>query len=144
MRRLALLLTAILLSSPAFAAGGGHGEAAPPKKEHQRKITSSPAWVSVDPITIAVMRQNRITGVFLIEFGLDITDEKLRGKADVTLPRLRDAWLRAMSDFASTRVKVGRQADLDALTSRLQGTTDQMLGASGAKVLLLQAVVRER
>ena len=145
MRRLVLLFLAVLLAGPAFASGGGdHGAPAPPKKEHERKLTSSPAWISVDPITVAVMRQNRITGVFLIEFGIDIADETLRGKANVTLPRLRDAWLRAMSDFASTRVRVGRQADLDALTTRLQTTTDQMLGAPGAKVLLLQAVVRER
>ncbi|MFO1235853.1 MAG: hypothetical protein U1F24_02290 [Alphaproteobacteria bacterium] len=153
--RFVLALLAILLAGPALASGGGeegghggggeHGGDAKPKAEgHERKITSSPSWVSVDPIAVAVLRQNRITGLFLVEFGLDIVDEPMRHKAETTLPRLRDAWLRSMSDFALTRVKIGRQANLDALTTRLQQTTDQMLGGPGAKVLLLQAVVREK
>ena len=49
-----------------------------------------------------------------------------------------------MTDLGATRIRVGRQADLDVLTTRLQTTTDHMLGGSGAQVLLLQAVVRER
>ena len=82
--------------------------------------------------------------MFLVEFGLDVPDEALRAKAEEFLPRLRDAWLRNMTDLGATRIRVGRQADLDVLTTRLQTTTDHMLGGSGARVLLLQAVVRER
>lgn len=140
MRVLAALLAAFLLALPAAAA-----ESAPKKPEKtERKLTSSPAWVSVEPIAVAVMKQNRVKGLFLVEFGLDIEDEKLREKATAILPRLRDAWLRSMSDFAGTRVRIGRQADLDALTQRLQATADQMLAAPGAKVLLQQAVVRQK
>jgi flagellar basal body-associated protein FliL len=141
MRAFATFCLALLLATPAFASGA---LAEKPKAEaHERKLTSSPAWLAVDPITVAIMRQNRIQGIFLIEFGLDIPDAKLHGRASETLPRLRDAWLRAMSDFAATRVRIGRQADLDALTQRLQATTDQMLAGPGARVLLQQAVVRQ-
>lgn len=142
MRVFTLLTLAIALAAPASAAGGGAPAKAPEKQE--RKITSSPAWVSVEPIAVAILRQNRIQGMLLVEFGLDIHDEALRAKAGESLPRLRDAWLRNISDLAATRVRVGRQADLDILANRLQATTDQMLGATGAKVLLLQAVVREK
>lgn len=143
MRLHALLMLAVTLALAGPAAASEAAPAAKPEKQ-ERKITSSPAWVSVEPIAVAVLRQNRIQGVFLVEFGLDIQDETLRAKAEETLPRLRDAWLRNVSDLAATRMRVGRQADLDVLTTRLQSTTDQMLGAAGAKVLLLQAVVRER
>jgi flagellar basal body-associated protein FliL len=143
--RLAALVLAAALAGPTFAAGGGHGGAAPkPAERSERKLTSSPAWISVEPITVAVMRQNRVKGVFLVEFGLDVEDEALRTRANEILPIMRDAWLRAMSDFAQTRVRIGRQADLDALTTRLQSTTDQLLEKPGAKVLLQQAVVRQR
>jgi flagellar basal body-associated protein FliL len=142
MRILALLTLSLALAAPALASGAP----APAKKPEgsERKITSSPSWISVEPIAVAILRQNRIQGMFLVEFGLDIQDEALRTKADESLPRLRDAWLRNVSDLATTRVRVGRQADLDVLTTRLQTTTDQMLGGPGAKVLLLQAVVREK
>ncbi len=143
MRILALLTLSLALAAPALASGAP----APAKKKpegSERKITSSPSWISVEPIAVAILRQNRIQGMFLVEFGLDIQDEALRTKADESLPRLRDAWLRNVSDLATTRVRVGRQADLDVLTTRLQTTTDQMLGGPGAKVLLLQAVVREK
>ncbi len=141
MRPLVLLALAVALAAPARAS-----EAAAPAKpaKQERKITPSPSWVSVDPIAVAILRQNRIQGVFLVEFGLDVPDEALRAKAEEFLPRLRDAWLRNMTDLGATRIRVGRQADLDVLTTRLQTTTDHMLGGSGARVLLLQAVVRER
>lgn len=140
--RAPLILTLMLaLAGPAFAAGGG--EAKPKAAPHERKLTTSPAWVSVDPVTVAIMRQNRVQGIFLVEFGLDIEDEALRHKAIETLPRLRDAWLRTLADFVATRIRVGRQADLAALTARLQQTADTMLGAPGSKVLLQQAVVRQ-
>jgi flagellar basal body-associated protein FliL len=145
MRALIALLLALGLTAPAFAAGGhGGGEPKAKPESSERKLTSAPSWVAVDPVAVAILRQNRIQGMFLVEFGLDIADETLRGQAQETLPRLRDAWLRGMSDFAITRVRVGRQADLDALTTRLQETTDKMLGAPGAKILLLQAVVRQK
>jgi len=141
MRALAVLGLALLTAVPAYASGA---PAEKPKAEvHERKLTSSPSWLAVDPITVAIMRQNRVQGIFLVEFGLDIPDLALHARASESLPRLRDAWLRAMSDFASTRVRIGRQADLDALTQRLQATTEQMLGAPGARVLLQQAVVRQ-
>lgn len=142
MRAVLFLALSLALAAPAFASSA---PAAKPKAEaHERKLTSSPAWLAVDPITVAIMRQNRIQGIFLVEFGLDIPDAALHARAEENLPRLRDAWLRAMSDFAATRVRVRRQADLDALTQRLQSTTDQMLAATGTRVLLQQAVVRER
>jgi len=143
MRLLALLTIAFALAAPAAAAGAPATPAKKPEGQ-ERKITSNPAWVSVDPLAVAILRQNRIQGMFIVEFGLDIEDETLRAKADETLPRLRDAWLRNVSDLATTRMRVGRQADLDVLTTRLQTTTDQMLGGPGAKLLLLQAVVREK
>lgn len=144
MRLLRLLLVALALAGPAFASGGGGQPKPKAEPGGERKLTSSPTWVSVDPVQVAVLRKNRIQGLFLVEFGLDIEDEALRAKATGILPILRDAWLRGMSDFAITRVRVGRQADLDVLTARLQGTTDQVLGKTGAKVLLLQAVVRQK
>lgn len=140
MRLAAVLLIAFACAWPALA-----NEPAPKAPEKQeRKLTSSPAWVSVEPVAVAVMRQNRVKGMFLIEFGLDIEDESLRAKAVAILPIMRDAWLRAMSDFAATRVRIGKQADLDALTLRLQTTTDQLLAGQGARVLLQQAVVRQK
>ncbi len=142
MRLLILLSIAFALAAPA-AASGAPAPAKPANKQ-ERKITGSPAWVSVEPIAVAILRQNRIQGMFLVEFGLDVQDETLRARAQESLPRLRDAWLRNMSDLAATRMRIGRQADLDVLSTRLQTTTDQMLGGAGAKILLLQAVVRER
>ena len=144
MRLSLALFLALLAAGPALASGGEGAPPAKPAEGQERKLTSSPTWVAVEPVQVAILRRNRIQGLFLVEFGLDIEDEDLRGKAQTILPRLRDAWLRGMSDFAITRVRIGRQADLDALTTRLQSTTDQMLGGSGAKVLLLQAVVRQK
>ncbi len=151
MRLSLAVLFAVLVGMwpPAFASGGGAGSggedgAKKDDKKSERKITTSEAWVTVDPMVVTVFKQSRIKGMLVVEFGLDIPDEKMRHHAEGYLPRLQDQWLRTLSDFAMTKVKIGRQANLDALTERLQKTTEKMLGGPGAKVLLLQVMVRER
>lgn len=144
MRRTLILLLASLLTVFPASAGGGGEDAAAAKKGSERKLTSRPSWIDVDPVAVAILRRTRIDGMFLVEFGLDVTDEGLRHAVTEQLPRLRDVWVRALADFSATRVRIGKQADLTALTERLQGTTDRVLGQSGAQVLLLQAIVREK
>lgn len=145
MRRfLTLLGFALLCLAPALAAGGGEEGKSKKPKEIERKLTASPNWVAVDPMTVAILRDSTIDGMMLVEIGLDVPDGALREKAEAVLPRLRDVWLRALADYASTRARIGRQADLNLLGARLQTATNRVLGAPGAQLLFLQAVVRER
>jgi len=125
--------------STTVAAGGENAKpkGAPPK----RPPTSLKSWVMVDPFTISVIQDGDVRGTFTVNFGMDVPDNTLREKAELLMPRLRDAWLRSLNLYAATALRPRRQADVDELAARIQRTADDVLGKPGAKVLMAQAVV---
>jgi flagellar basal body-associated protein FliL len=96
----------------------------------------------VDPITVTIVYKRAARGFLVVEFGLDVNDEALRGRVETDLPRLRDAYVRTMSMYAGAVIRPYEQADVDAISTRLQRVTDYVMGGAGAKVLLSQVVVR--
>lgn len=135
---LACLLT--LQVPSAFAAGGG-GEGGGTRAP--RKFTTAESYIVVLPFAISIIERNRVKGIFVVEFGIDVPDADLRARAEEIMPRLRDAWLRTLSLYGQTMLRTDRQADIDSLASRLQAATDQGLGVQGARILMMQAVVRK-
>jgi len=118
------------------------GEAAKPKGgAPKRPPTSLKSWVMVDPFTISVIQDGGVRGTFTVNFGMVVPDDTLREKAETLMPRLRDAWLRSLSLYASTALRPRRQADVAELAARIQQTADDVLGARGAKVLMAEALV---
>lgn len=109
-----------------------------------RKLTSAESYVVVKPFAISIIERNHIKGIFVVEFGIDVPDGELRAHAEEILPRLRDLWLRTLSYYGQTMVHTDRQADIESLVSRLQTATDEALGQKGARILIMQAVVRKR
>ena len=141
-------LCALTVAAPMAQASGGGAEkkegakAKAPKKA--RSTTSLRSWVTVDPFTLAIIQDGRIRGTFTISFGMDVTDDALREKAEALMPRLRDAWLNDLSLYAATTLRPRRAADVARLSSLLQGIADRVLGKPGSKVLMAQAKVDMR
>lgn len=148
-----LLLCACVAVQPVQAAGGGHGggghgdkkkgkaskELSAPK--HQREITTLESWVSVFPIAISVVQDDLVRGQFQVWLGMDVPDEKLRARAEELKPRLRDAWMTRLSQYASTTLRARRPANIDDVSRLLQSTADETLGKPGSRVLLGSVVV---
>ena len=137
-RQLGLLfaLTFALSATDAFPAekaaeGGGH------------KATSSTSFVAFDPFYSTVLDGERARGLLMVEMGLDVPDEKLRERINLARPALRDAYVRSLSAYATTAVRLYRQPSLEDIAGRMQAVTNQMLGKKGAaKVLMVQLAVR--
>jgi len=143
-RFLAILLASAMLAlanPSALASGSGEGEGGGARAP--RKFTTAESYVVVLPFAISIIERNRVKGIFIVEFGIDVPDAELRAKAEEIMPRLRDAWLRTLSLYGQTMLRTDRQADIDSLSARLQTATNQGLGAEGARVLMMQAVVRK-
>jgi flagellar basal body-associated protein FliL len=128
---------ALSLSTGVAAASDAKPKGGAPK----RPPTSLKSWVMVDPFTISVIQDGYVRGTFTVNFGMDVPDGELREKAEVLMPRLRDAWLRSLNLYAATALRPRRQADVAELSARIQKTADEVLGKPGAKVLMAQAVV---
>jgi flagellar basal body-associated protein FliL len=113
------------------AEGGGH------------KATSSESFIAFDPFYSTVLDGERARGLLMVEMGIDVPDEKLRERINLARPALRDAYVRSLSAYATTAVRLYRQPSLEDITNRMQAVTDQMLGKKGAaKVLMVQMAVR--
>lgn len=137
-RQLGLLiaLNFVLFATAAFPAekaaeGGGH------------KATSSASFIAFDPFYSTVLDGERARGLLMVEMGLDVPDEKLRERINLARPALRDAYVRSLSAYATTAVRLYRQPSLEDIAGRMQTVTDNILGKKGAaKVLMVQLAVR--
>jgi flagellar basal body-associated protein FliL len=134
---LAVFVALSLSTGMAVASETGKPKGGAPK----RPPTSLKSWVMVDPFTISVIQDGDVRGTFTVNFGMDVPDGELRERAEVLMPRLRDAWLRSLNLYAATALRPRRQADVAELSARIQRTADEVLGKTGAKVLMAQAVV---
>lgn len=132
----AALLLAAALAAPAHADDGDNSKA--PK----HKVTQSDSYLMVDPMYSAILDGDKPVGMLMIGIGLDIPDAKLRGEAEHALPVLRDAYVRNLLNFSTTRVRAWKQPDVAEIADRLQAVTDRALGRRGAKVLLAQVAMR--
>ena len=118
------------------ASGAEEGE------PRQRKTTQSESFIAIDPLYASIIDGGRSRGLLLVEIGLDVPDENLRGKVNLALPVLRDAYVRSLLSYASTAVRPNRQPNIDDIAGRLQTITDRVMGRAGAQVLMAQLAIR--
>lgn len=139
--RPALLICAaalIAFATPAGAAGGGGGTSHAPAK----KLTASRAFLTLDPFMVSIVENYRVRGFLVLEVTLHVPDEERQKGAQALSPKLRDSYVRALMEYGAKVATTKRAPDLAAITQRLQGQTDVVLGSGAARVLLTQALVR--
>ena len=132
LRRLAASALALaVLATPCAGFAG-----AKPAEHRGGSIT----FVHLPGLTANVLRATGRWGVVTIEAGLDIPDEKLRLRAQHSVPLLMDGYTRALAGIGPT-VRPGSQPDLDRVSTALQKVTDQVLGKPGAVFLVGSVIV---
>ncbi len=122
------LLGALLLLLEARPAGASSAGG-------EKKKGGGLSFLQMPAITATVMRPNGRRGVLMVECGLDVADGSLRSRAEVSVPRLRDAYVRFLQTYAAA-VPVGAPPSPDVIAGALQRATDQVLGKPGAKLLI--------
>ena len=128
-RRLFLLAALAALPSLARASGGG-GE---------KKTTGGTSYIPIRTLTGAVNKPGG-RGVLSVECGLDVPDAGLRDRAEKSLPRLRAAYLQTVLSYAGG-LPYRQVPNIEFLARTLQRQTDEMLGRTGARVLLGSVMV---
>jgi len=127
------LLFLVLFAAPAIA-----DDARAP--EH--KITQSESYMMLEPMYATIINADKPTGTLMVAIGLDIPDARLRADADRAMPILRDAYVRNLMAFAWSHVRPWIQPSVEEIAARLQSVTDKTLHKQGARVLLVQVMVR--
>lgn len=129
-RRLCAALVA-LSAAGAARAGEAQGE---------KKKGGGVSYIQFPTLTATVFRPDGRRGVLTVEAGVDIPDARLRTRAGLLLPRLRAAYVQLLGTYAAG-LPPGSPPDPDYLSRALQGQTNQVLGQSGARLLLGTIIV---
>jgi len=139
------LFVVLLATSPALAAGGG-SSAAPQQApaSRQERLTSAESFVPVPTLSAAVLQRHASLGTIVVDMGLDIPDAALRRRAQLNGPRVRDALRTALASYSSTYYRDRTAPDPATLTRLLQNAVDRVLGAQGARVLLVNIIYQRR
>lgn len=137
---LAALAAALALTGPALA-GGSSPAPAPAEDSRHRTLTSSQTYMPLDPLTATVQADHRARGLLQIEAGLEISDSRLRHRVEQNMPRLRNAWVSALSVYTGVNYRFGDIPDADRIAAILQEATDITLGQEGAQVLIGMIII---
>jgi len=128
-------------SAPAAAAGGS--SAAAPEQapaSRQERLTSAESFLPMRTLSAGVLQRHASLGTIVVDMGLDIPDPALRQRAQLNGPRIRDALRTALAAYASTYYRDRTAPDPATLTRLLQQAVDRVLGAEGARVLLVNII----
>lgn len=132
-------------AAPAAASGGsssGGGEQAPATR--QERLTSAESFVPMPTLSAGVLQRYSTQGTLVVDMGIDVPDEALRRRAQLNAPRLRDALRTALATYATTYYRDRTPPDPTTLTRLLQQSIDRVLGAQGARVLLVNIIYQRR
>lgn len=135
---LALALTAGALPAAALAPPASDSGSDDPR---HRNITSSDSYMPLPPLTATVQANRRARGILQIEAGLEVEDSRLRRRVERYMPRLRNAYVTAMSVYTGNYFQYGEVPDADRIAALLQEATDMTLGQDGAEVLLGMIII---
>jgi flagellar basal body-associated protein FliL len=146
MRVFVLCAALAAFAAPAQAAGsgssGGSSEQAPASR--QERLTSAESFVPMPTLSAGVIQRFSTQGTIVVDMGIDVQDAALRRRAQLNAPRLRDALRTALSTYASTYYRDRTSPDPETLTRLMQHAIDRVLGAEGARVLLVNIIYQRR
>ena len=113
--------------------GGGGGR--------HRSLTSSDTYLPLPPLMATVQANYRARGNLQIEAGLDVEDARLRRQIEQAMPRLRNAYVTALSVYTGVNYRYGAVPDADRIAQLLQDATNMTLGTDEARVLIGMVIV---
>ncbi|MFY0638882.1 MAG: hypothetical protein JXQ94_13335 [Maricaulis maris] len=138
----ALLGLMLILVNPGMAAWASPPASSESSEESRhRTITSSETYMPLPPLTATVQANRRARGILQIEAGLEIEDPRIRHRVERYMPRLRNAYVSALSIYTGMHYSFGDVPDADRIAQILQEATDMTLGQEGADVLIGMIII---
>lgn len=141
--RLIIAIFFATLAGPAAAAGGGGSQQQAPATRQER-LTSAVSFVPMPTLSAGVLQRNASLGTIVVDMGLDVPDEALRNRVQLNAPRLRDSLRTALATYASTYYRDRTAPDPATLARLMQQSVDRVLGAQGARVLMVNIIYQRR
>src|SRR5690349_14511684 len=94
--------------------------------EEKKKKSGGESYLPLDTVTATTIKSNGHRGVLTVDCGLDVPDAKLREYANLSLPRLRAAYVQVVQTYAAG-LAAGAPPNPDWIGRELQRQTDFIL-----------------
>jgi flagellar basal body-associated protein FliL len=127
----ALLVAGVTLAASAPAAA----EKKPAGPTHQ--------FIRFQPVIVNTIDGGQISGLFSMTVTLKVADEAAVERLESQRVRINDLLTRTAFDYAATQVDVRRPVNWRQLTGFVQARINQLLAKEKARVLIVDASVRE-
>ncbi len=137
------IFTAVAASLILSLAGAAHAAGDGGHESGGKKVTGTDSYLPMDTLTATVSQNYRVRGVLQIDAGLEITDSRLRARAEAMRPRLRDAYTAVLAEYVGGAYQPGRAPDANMIGDMMQAATDRTLGEDGADFLLGMVMVHK-
>ena len=108
---------------------------APARADEKKKKSGGESYLPINTLTGTTIKADGRRGVLTVECGLDVPDPKLRELANLSIPRLRAAYVQVVLTYAAG-LGSGAVPNPDFIARDLQHQTDVILGRPGARLLL--------
>lgn len=115
---------------------GAPGTARAQDASLNRHITTAQTYMAQTPVHAPVRARGRTAGQLEVAFGLDIERREDRALVQERQPWLRDAYTRAVLNYAARQYAWPDVPDAEAIAALLQSETDRLIGPGRARVLL--------
>jgi flagellar protein FliL len=103
-----------------------HAEAPPPKPK------GPPAFLTVGPVILPVVGETRVEQTVLIMVSLEMADDGTREQVRTYMPRLNDAYIRALyGQIGRSDIVEGQLVDINAVKAKLTKATHEVLDPLG-------------
>jgi hypothetical protein len=109
--------------------------AAPARANEPKKKGGGAGFTQFPMLTVFTAGSGHRHGTLSVDMGLYCTDPKMVDRIKLYMPRLKDAYINRLQSYAANMTS-NSLADADYLSTQLQTVTNQVLGVSGAKVLI--------
>lgn len=124
-----------LLALGALAAAAVPAVAAASGAKPEKKKGGGASYLQIQTLTATTIRPDGRRGVLTVEMGLDVPDGKLRALAEMSIPRIRAAFVQSVQTYAAG-LPTATAPNADYLAKELQRQTNLVLGKPGARLLL--------
>jgi hypothetical protein len=103
--------------------------------EKKKKKSGGENYVQIDTLIGTTNKAGGRRGVLTVDCGLEVDDAKLREYAELSLPRLRAAYVQVVQTYAAG-LPSGSEPNADYIVQSLQRQTDLILKRPGARLLV--------
>ena len=123
-------LTALSFTLATGALAATHSSA-----EEAKKKGGGVGFTQFPMLTVFTQVSSNRHGTMSVDMGLYASDAKLSSQVKLYQPRLQDAYISKLQAYAAD-LNARSMVNTDYISGQLQQVTDQILGRTGAKVLL--------